>query len=63
MKTFLIAATGALVLAAAATTVSAKPVTGSDNRPEVGEKGPNGTAASTLRGDMGGHASGGKNAR
>lgn len=64
MKKLLITATSALALCASATFVAANPATGTDAKPaDVGEKGANGAAASTLKGGMGDHASGGKNSR
>ena len=55
--------TSVVALCAFATGGVAGPTTGSDNRPEVGEKGPNGGFASSQQGGMGSHASGGKNER
>ena len=63
MKKAIISATAVLALCAIATSSTAAPTTGSDNRPEAGEKGPNGGFASSQKGGMGGHASDGKNSR
>lgn len=64
MKKLLIAAASAIAVCASATLVAANPATGTDAKPAAtGEKGANGAAASSLKGDMGGHASGGRNSR
>lgn len=55
---------GAIALCAFASVAVAKPATGTDAKPaEVGAKGANGAAASSLQGAMGDHASDGKNSR
>lgn len=64
MKNAAITAASVLALCAFASAATAKPATGTAAKPaDVGEKGANGAAASTLRGDMGGHASGGRNSQ
>ena len=64
MKKLAIITASAVALCASATLVAAGPAKGTDAKPaEIGEKGANGAAASTLKGAMGGHASGGKNSR
>ena len=62
MKKLAIITASILALCGSATLVAAAPATGTDAKPgAVGEKGANGEAASTFKGAMGGHASGGRN--